>query len=80
MTPVACAETIIFRNLCSCPLGAAIAFDGGTDVQPDDGGKHVFVQISAVERAGLDGLNEGQKVKSDVMTDRGKARRQISHL
>ncbi len=31
-------------------------------IQPDDGGKDVFVHISAVERAGLRGLNEGQKL------------------
>jgi CspA family cold shock protein len=31
-------------------------------IQPDGGGKDVFVHISAVERAGLNGLNEGQKV------------------
>jgi len=42
-------------------------------IQPDDGGKDVFVHISAVERPGLGGLNEGQKVKYDVVTDRGKA-------
>jgi len=37
------------------------------------GGKDVFVHISAVERAGLGGLNEGQKIKYDVQMDRGKA-------
>ncbi len=42
-------------------------------IQPDDGGKDVFVHISAVERAGMGGLNEGQKVKYDVAMDRGKA-------
>ena len=42
-------------------------------IQPDDGGKDVFVHISAVERAGLGGLNEGQKLKYDVQMDRGKA-------
>jgi cold shock protein len=41
-------------------------------VQPDDGGKDVFVHISAVERAGLGSLNEGQKIRFDVVTDRGK--------
>ena len=35
-------------------------------IQPDDGSKDVFVHISAVERAGLGGLNEGQKVGFDV--------------
>ena len=35
-------------------------------IEPDDGGKDAFVHISAVERAGLNGLNEGQKVSFDV--------------
>jgi CspA family cold shock protein len=39
-------------------------------IQPDDGGKDVFVHISAVERAGMHGLNEGQRVSFDVVTDR----------
>ncbi len=39
-------------------------------IQPDDGGQDVFVHISAVERAGMQGLNEGQKVSFDVVTDR----------
>jgi CspA family cold shock protein len=39
-------------------------------IQPDDGGADVFVHISAVERAGLPGLNEGQKLSYDVMVDR----------
>ncbi|MBL8895624.1 MAG: cold-shock protein [Rhizobiales bacterium] len=41
-------------------------------IQPDDGSKDVFVHISAVERAGLSGLNEGQKVGFDLTTERGK--------
>jgi cold shock protein len=35
-------------------------------IQPDDGSKDVFVHISAVERAGLGSLNEGQKVTFDI--------------
>jgi CspA family cold shock protein len=42
-------------------------------IQPDDGSKDVFVHISAVEAAGLRGLNEGQKVSYDVVTERGKS-------
>ena len=42
-------------------------------IQPDDGGKDVFVHISAVERAGMSSLNEGQKVSFDVVTERGKS-------
>jgi cold shock protein len=36
-------------------------------IQPDDGGKDVFVHISAVERAGMSGLNEGQKICFDIV-------------
>jgi cold shock protein len=41
-------------------------------IQPDQGGKDVFVHISAVERAGLSSLAEGQKVNYEVARDRGK--------
>jgi CspA family cold shock protein len=39
-------------------------------IQPDDGGKDVFVHISAVERAGLSTLAEGAKVSFDLVADR----------
>ena len=39
-------------------------------IQPQDGSKDVFVHISAVERAGMNTLNEGQKVSFDVVADR----------
>ena len=39
-------------------------------IQPNDGGNDVFVHISAVERAGLSGLAEGQKVNFEIKTDR----------
>ena len=43
-------------------------------IQPDDGGNDVFVHISAVERAGMGSLNEGQKLSFDSQVDskRGK--------
>ncbi|ODT61738.1 cold-shock protein [Phenylobacterium sp.] len=41
-------------------------------IQPDDGGKDVFVHISAVERAGLRSLNEGQKLEFQEREERGK--------
>jgi CspA family cold shock protein len=41
-------------------------------IQPQDGGKDVFVHITAVERSGLDTLNEGQKLSYEMMTERGK--------
>jgi CspA family cold shock protein len=39
-------------------------------IQPDDGGKDVFVHANALERAGLRSLAEGQKVSFDIQTDR----------
>ncbi|MDQ0472674.1 cold-shock protein [Labrys wisconsinensis] len=44
-------------------------------IQPDDGGRDVFVHITAVERAGLSELREGQKIGYEILTDRktGKA-------
>ena len=39
-------------------------------IQPDDGAKDVFVHISAVERAGMHSLDEGQKVSYDLVDDR----------
>jgi CspA family cold shock protein len=41
-------------------------------IQPDNGGKDVFVHISAVEAAGLSGLNEGQKVSFEIANQRGR--------
>jgi CspA family cold shock protein len=41
-------------------------------IMPSDGSKDVFVHISAVERAGLKTLTEGQKVSFDVAVERGK--------
>jgi len=41
-------------------------------IQPDGGGKDVFVHISALERAGLSTLAEGAKVTFDVVENRGK--------
>lgn len=41
-------------------------------IQPDNGGSDVFVHISAVERAGMRGLNEGQKVSFEVASEKGR--------
>jgi CspA family cold shock protein len=41
-------------------------------IQPQDGGKDVFVHITAVQAAGLQTLNENQKVSYEVVTERGK--------
>jgi CspA family cold shock protein len=42
-------------------------------IQPEDAGKDVFVHISALGRAGLTSLNEGQKVSYEIVSDRGKS-------
>ncbi|MGG5887968.1 cold-shock protein [Falsiroseomonas sp. HC035] len=42
-------------------------------IVPQDGGKDVFVHITAVQKAGLQGLNEGQQVSYEVAMERGKA-------
>jgi cold shock protein len=41
-------------------------------IQPSDGGKDVFVHVTAVKAAGLIGLNEGQKVAYEMRSERGK--------
>ena len=49
-------------------------------IQPDDGGKDVFVHISAVERAGMSNLNEGQKISYEVVTDRQRGKTSAENL
>jgi len=49
-------------------------------IQPDDGGKDVFVHISAVERAGMRVLNEGQKIAFDVVADRRTGKSSADNL
>jgi CspA family cold shock protein len=49
-------------------------------IQPDDGGNDVFVHISAVERAGLGTLREGQKVNFDVVADRRSGKSAADNL
>lgn len=41
-------------------------------IEPDGGGKDVFVHITAVQAAGLQGLNDGQRVSFDLQEERGK--------
>ncbi len=49
-------------------------------IQPEDGGKDVFVHISAVERAGMNTLNEGQKISFDVVADRRTGKSSADNL
>jgi CspA family cold shock protein len=49
-------------------------------IQPDDGGKDVFVHISAVERAGMRAFSEGQKIVFDVVADRRTGKSSADNL
>jgi cold shock protein len=49
-------------------------------IQPDQGGKDVFVHISAVERSGLSGLAEGMKVSYEVQADRRTGKESATSL
>jgi CspA family cold shock protein len=49
-------------------------------IQPEDGGKDVFVHISAVERAGMSTLNEGQKLSYDIVADRRTGKSSADNL
>ncbi|CAH1689953.1 putative cold shock protein y4cH [Hyphomicrobiales bacterium] len=49
-------------------------------ITPDGGGNDVFVHISAVERAGLRGLNEGQKVSYELVADKRSGKQSADNL
>jgi cold shock protein len=49
-------------------------------IQPENGGKDVFVHISAVERAGMSSLSEGQKVSYEVVADRKTGKSSAENL
>jgi cold shock protein len=49
-------------------------------IQPDDGSKDVFVHVSALERAGMRGLNEGQKIEFEVVADRKSGKSSAENL
>jgi CspA family cold shock protein len=49
-------------------------------IQPDDGSKDVFVHVSAVERAGLSSLNEGQKITYELVADRRSGKMAADNL
>jgi CspA family cold shock protein len=49
-------------------------------IQPDDGSKDVFVHISAVERAGLSNLSEGQKLSYEIVRDRKTGKSSADNL
>jgi CspA family cold shock protein len=49
-------------------------------IQPDNGGADAFVHISAVERAGMSSLNEGQKVSFDLVSDKRSGKMSADNL
>ena len=49
-------------------------------IQPDAGGADVFVHVSAVERAGLQGLNEGQKIAYEIVADKRTGKSSAENL
>jgi cold shock protein len=72
--PGATTETLIHWE-CLMAKGTVKWFNaqkGYGFIQPQAGGKDVFVHISAVERAGLTGLNEGQVVEYEEVANKGK--------
>lgn len=57
------------------PVGTVKFFNstkGFGFISPEDGGQDVFVHVTAVERAGMQSLVEGQKISYDVVSERGK--------
>jgi CspA family cold shock protein len=49
-------------------------------IQPDNGSQDVFVHISAVERAGMNGLNEGQKISYEIVQDKRSGKGSADNL
>ena len=58
--------------MASCSVKWFNSMKGYGFIQPQSGGKDIFVHISAVEKAGLSTLNEGQQVDYEIVSDRGK--------
>jgi CspA family cold shock protein len=71
-----CAMDALSEELLAMAVGTVKWFNatkGFGFIMPQDGGKDVFVHITAVQAAGLKGLNDGQKVSYEVVMERGKA-------
>jgi cold shock protein len=68
---------------CKMPIGTVKWFNirkGYGFIAPDEGGKDVFVHISAVERAGMNDLREGQKVSFEEQTDERSGKKSAGNL
>jgi cold shock protein len=73
-SPLYCLQ-LLLRGEIDVASGTVKWFNGQKGygfIAPDGGGKDVFVHISAVEKAGLDGLPDGAKVTFDIVPNRGK--------
>jgi CspA family cold shock protein len=69
-------HAVLLEELTTMAVGTVKWFNatkGFGFIMPQDGGKDVFVHITAVQAAGLTGLNDGQKVSYEVAMERGKA-------
>ena len=69
------ASLVIYESYENMAVGTVKWFNatkGFGFIEPQGGGKDVFVHITAVQAAGLTGLNDGQKVSYDVLMERGK--------
>jgi CspA family cold shock protein len=65
------------------PKGTVKWFNGQKGygfIQPEEGGPDVFVHISAVERSGMSKLDEGQKVKYEIVQDKRTGKSAADHL
>jgi CspA family cold shock protein len=78
--PVATIAVLLLHSLCegeeSDVASGTVKWFNATKgygfIAPDTGGKDVFVHISAVEKAGMNGLPDGAKISYDIISDRGK--------
>jgi CspA family cold shock protein len=66
-------RTEVIQNMATGTVKWFNATKGFGFIMPGDGGKDVFVHVTAVQAAGLRGLNDGQKVTYEVVMERGKA-------
>jgi|SRR5690349_21724102 cold shock protein len=84
--PVEWSRVMVTRDIAlekKMPTGTVKWFNGQKGfgfIQPNDGGNDVFVHISAVERAGLSGLAEGQKVNFEIKADKMRGKSSAENL